>query len=626
MFRSNFKYILLLLFIISLGAYGQEAFTIESYKVDIKVSEENSYNIREEITADFEAERHGIYRDIPLQYKGNSIKIDNIEVEGAPFSQKKRAREARIKIGDPYRYVLGEKKYLISYDYTVGDDRNKKMDEFYFNIIGDQWKTSINKVEFTIEMPSDFDESKVNFTSGPRGSVDSSGISYSIEGRTIKGETSKVLKAGEALTIALPLPEGYYRNTAKLKGPLDILSYMKRWAGAVFLTIISFVWFFFGRDKKVVETVEFYPPENISPAEAGYMIDGLVDNKDVTSLFFYWAEQGYIEIKEEERGDGFLGKLAGSDYTFVKLKNRRDAPYYETMMFYELFTVYGDGEKVKLSDLKDSFYKITGKVKSIIKKHKALKTQTLYTDLSRKLSALMKAFAILPVFLELYTRFYLMTGDLYIGIPFAGAFTLMVYGVAERTIKFIMNFEVKREEMKLNSAKTLMNTIPFLIVAFMALNIFRIAGSNVVFNVADIAIKGIIFVVSFILAEFTLKRTEYSTEVLGKLKGFRNFLIHAEKNRLETLVKKNPQYYYNILPYAIVLGVTNVWADKFEGIASKPPRWYRGYRGFSTHSFIRDINKTVDSIGRTVNSRPGSSSSSGGSSGGGSGGGGGGSW
>jgi uncharacterized membrane protein YgcG len=626
MFRSNFKYILLLFVIISLGSYGKENFIIEDYRVDVKVSEKNSYNIREKITVDFDKERHGIYRDIPLQYKGNSIKIDNIEVEGAAFSQSKNVRETRIKIGDPYRYVLGEKKYILSYDYIVGDDQNKKMDEFYYNIIGDRWDTTIKKVEFTIEMPSDFDESKVNFTSGLRGSEDSSSVTYSIEGNIIKGEMLRPLGPKEALTIAIPLPEGYYRNTTKFKGPLDIISYMKRWIGAIFLTIISFVWFFFGRDRRVVETVEFYPPENISPAEAGYIIDGVVDSKDVTSLFFYWAEQGYIEIIEEEQEEGLLKKFSEKDYTFVKLKNRRDAPYYETMMFYELFTKYGDGEKVKLSDLKNSFYKITSKVKKIIKKHKALKTQTLYTNLSRKLSSLMKALAILPVFLEIYSRFYIMTGDLYIGLPFAGAFTLIVYGVTEKVVKFVMNFEVKREEMKSNLAKTLMNTIPFLIILFVVFNIFRGAKLSGILNFMDIVIKGVVFVISFILAEFTLKRTEYSTEILGKLKGFRNFLIHAEKDRLETLVKKNPQYYYKILPYAIVLGVTNVWADKFEGIASKPPRWYKGYRGFSTHSFIRDMNKTVHSIGNTVNSKPGSSSSRGGSSGGGSGGGGGGSW
>lgn len=352
-------------------------------------------------------------------------------------------------------------------------------------------------------MPSDFDKSKVNFTSGIRGSTDSSGIDYRIEKNTISGETLKPLGPREALTIALPLPEGYYRNTSKFNGPLDVLYYLKKWAGILFLTIISFVWFFFGRDKKIIESVEFYPPEGITPAEAGYMIDGSVDTKDVTSLLFYWAEKGYIEIEEEET-NGMIKMLLGKDYTFIKLKDRRDAPYYETMMFNELFYKYGDGEKVKLSSLRNNFYKITNKVKSIIKKHKSLKTQTLYTNNSKNLSAFMKVLAILPVFLESYTRFYLLTGDLYISIPFAGAISLLIYGVTEKTVKFIMNFEVKREDMKLRLSRKIMNIIPFLVILFVSFNIFRIANLSIVFNIVEFVIKAIIFIISFILAEFTL--------------------------------------------------------------------------------------------------------------------------
>ena len=61
MFRSNFKYILMLLLILSMGAYGQEYFTIEDYIVDVKVNENNSYNIKEELFVNFDACRKTRY-------------------------------------------------------------------------------------------------------------------------------------------------------------------------------------------------------------------------------------------------------------------------------------------------------------------------------------------------------------------------------------------------------------------------------------------------------------------------------------------------------------------------------------------------------------------------------------
>ena len=51
------------------------------------------------------------------------------------------------------------------------------------------------------------------------------------------------------------------------------------------------------------------------------------------------------------------------------------------------------------------------------------------------------------------------------------------------------------------------------------------------------------------------KRTKYGNELYGKIKGFRRFLENAEKQQLETLVEKNPQYFYDILPYTYALGV-----------------------------------------------------------------------
>ena len=53
------------------------------------------------------------------------------------------------------------------------------------------------------------------------------------------------------------------------------------------------------------------------------------------------------------------------------------------------------------------------------------------------------------------------------------------------------------------------------------------------------------------------KRTEYGIKILGRIKGFKNFLETAEKEKLEEMVEKNPTYFYDILPYTYVLGISN---------------------------------------------------------------------
>ena len=138
------------------------------------------------------------------------------------------------------------------------------------------------------------------------------------------------------------------------------------------------------------------------------------------------------------------------------------------------------------------------------------------------------------------------------------------------------------------------------------------------------------------------KRTKYGNEMLGRIKGFRRFLITVEKEKLESLVMEHPNYFYDILPYTYVLGISDKWIRKFESISLEPPSWYGTSSSLDFNSFGTAINLTMGSVQRAMSSAPmdafensssGSSSDSssggssgGGSSGGGSGGGGGSSW
>ena len=135
-----------------------------------------------------------------------------------------------------------------------------------------------------------------------------------------------------------------------------------------------------------------------------------------------------------------------------------------------------------------------------------------------------------------------------------------------------------------------------------------------------------------ICLKYLPKRTPYGNEILGKLKGFKNFLETAEKDKLEAMVMQNPTYFYDILPYTYVLGVSDKWIKKFETISLQAPSWYDSPSSFNIMTFGTFMNSTMASAQKSMSQSSSSSGSSGGgfsgggSSGGGSGGGGGGSW
>ena len=145
-------------------------------------------------------------------------------------------------------------------------------------------------------------------------------------------------------------------------------------------------------------------------------------------------------------------------------------------------------------------------------------------------------------------------------------------------------------------------------------------------------ISNIVLTNAFIYAT---KRTVYGDELVGKIRGFRNFLEVAEKPKLEMLVEQDPTYFYNILPFTYIFGLSDKWIKKFEGIALDVPTWYTPTTTmvFNTNRFNSFVEDTMSRATTSMTSSPNSSSSSGGSfssgggfSGGGFGGGGGGSW
>ena len=92
------------------------------------------------------------------------------------------------------------------------------------------------------------------------------------------------------------------------------------------------------------------------------------------------------------------------------------------------------------------------------------------------------------------------------------------------------------------------------------------------------AIMYIIGILCIIGMEIVLKkfnaRTKYGNEILGEILGFKEFLEKAEKEKLEELVFQDTDYFYNMLPFAYVLEVSDKWIKKFKDISPKVQNRY----------------------------------------------------
>lgn len=318
--------------------YSYYDYVIDKYDINIIVNENNTFDITETITAYFNVSKHGIFRTIPLKNtitrldgttSTNRTQVTNVSVDNE-YTTSRENGNYKLKIGSASRTLTGEQKYVIKYTYNLGKDPGKDYDELYYNIIGNEWDTVIGNVTFSITMPKEFDSSKLGFSSGTTGSTDNSKVKYNVSGNKITGSYNGVLGVGEALTVRCELPEGYFVGAG-----LNIMDYIMFLIPIIFLLISILLWYKYGRDDQIVETVEFYPPQGFNSLEVGFLYKGKAENQDVTSLLIYLANQGYIKIAEIEE-KALFSKSKG--FRITKLKEYDGNNVNEQIFLNGLFT------------------------------------------------------------------------------------------------------------------------------------------------------------------------------------------------------------------------------------------------------------------------------------------------
>ena len=598
-----------------LSQFRAYPYVIDAYDVHVKVNENNTLDITETITAYFQEARHGITRRIPLSNtverldgttEKNRVQISNVTVNN-DYTTKIENGNYVIQIGNANKTLTGPVTYKIKYSYNLGKDKTEDYDELYFNIIGTDWDTVIGNITFTIEMPKEFDETKIGFSSGTYGKVENQAVTYQVENNTITGSYNEILEEKEGLTIRTELEEGYFVG-AKLN--LSGSIYFMYIIPLSCLLIAFLLWLKFGRDKKVVETVEFYPPENYNSLEIAYLYKGKAEKKDIVSLMIYLANKGYIKISETEE-TALFSKTTGFKITKLKEYDGNDAS--ERLFLTGLFK---RKDEVRKEDLENSFYLTMNEI-----------SQNMNTKENKEKIFEKNGFTkpILIVFMILTLITTIAVPSLEIGDTANFITTLFVFGFY--AMFFLVGIMVP------NLSFTIMWTI-IMLASFIPI-VISLPFWSILQMEPTILIGFIIGMLSFIgiivLYKIMPKRTDYGIEILGKIKGFKNFLETAEKEKLEAMVSQNPTYFYDILPYTYVLGISDKWIKKFESIATEPPTWYDSSSTFDMIVFTSFMNKTMTSAGSAMSSSPSSSggsggSSGGGSSGGGSGGGGGSSW
>jgi hypothetical protein len=323
---------------------------IRSFDSQIVISPDNVAHVKETIVYDFgSTSHHGIYRDIPIDYKdgdtnyylsarygdttdenGNKINAEISEVSG----------NERLKLGDADTTITGVHTYIINY--TLSPIVTEKDGRPFLNLdaLGAGWQVPVDHFTASVKLSG--------------GGVLSDITWYDVSGHEPSAVRDNI-PAYTGVTINANLPQGYVTNylVANKPRPFDFWQFMGMFGmailiamitGAVIIVVVLRKWRARARRRSQTVIPEYEPPAGMTPAEIGLLQDDSTNMREVTATVIDWAVRGYVKVTRVEK-KGWFGSV---QYILTRLKNDDGLSESERHLFAAFFS---KGDEVNLKDL-----------------------------------------------------------------------------------------------------------------------------------------------------------------------------------------------------------------------------------------------------------------------------------
>jgi uncharacterized membrane protein YgcG len=348
---------------------GARSLAIPRFDATIGVAADGSINVEERIVFQFTGAWNGIFRTIPVDYRTPQglryslrLSIDSIKDEAGNNLKYEVSRERnyrKVKIWVP---GAEDATHTISIHYRVANALRffDEHDELYWNVTGDEWDVPIQAASATILLPEGVTGLRAAAFRGAFGSTLRNEVAIAPHMVRV---TNPGLGFREGLTAVVGWNPGIVHRPTALEKAVETVR--SNWPLAV--PLVAFVcmgglWFFKGKDPKPGPITTLYePPQDMSPGEAGALLDDSVDMRDITATIVDLAVRGFIRIEELRDGSS-----AVSGYRFASLRPHTDwdaLKKHERLLLDGLFAI---GDRVSTSNLRNAFYKHLGGIRSAI--------------------------------------------------------------------------------------------------------------------------------------------------------------------------------------------------------------------------------------------------------------------
>ena len=445
------------------------------------------------------------------------LEADTISLNGgfAAVTRESGAKQVKLPVS-----AAGE--YTFTLSYRLPATLSWENDALLLTLpILNRFSYPIDALEFSVTLPDQIQASPT-FLSGYYQEETDDLIACSVSGTVISGYAKMALKDHESITLFLTVDPAMFPYAA-INQPL-----FSTFDGATLvLAVLAILYYCLCLFPSIPKRTRcFYPPDGIAPGDVGTCLTGR--GADLSLMVISWAQLGYLLIETDRHGRVLLHKR-------MEMGNERSR--FEVSVYQSLF-----GKRHTVDGTSFHYARLCRKV--------ATQAPLMGQLFSRKSgnpwifrALCCAAGACSGVSLAL-TLTYSESLQILLGILLAAA-----CGIAS----FIIQSGGKCLPLR---DKTPMAAAIFCGILWI--------GGGVLAEEIPLTLPIVLFqFLAGLAAAFGGRRTALALQGLAQLQALRGYMTTATAFDLHRLVQANPNYYYELAPYALAMGVDKGFARRF---------------------------------------------------------------
>lgn len=340
---------------------------VNTFHSDIVLNQDSSISIKETINYHLASYEHGIYSEIPVNYKVTAafVRPTRLVINGLYYYEDSNPTEifnsyeqstsngyAVLKIGDSDTTITGDYTYVIDYKLIYAVNYFDDHDELYLNINGNGWEVPVDSVTANITVPGNITD-KVCYT-GVSGSTDTNCTLFPSSANTL------TLTAGsfyqyEGVTVAIKMPKGTIANTTNQQRVEFILANLGIFLPVLAMILVILLSKKYNTNKKLTIIPNYDVPKGFDALSSGFIYKKGIPNNVITAQLIQLAIQGYIKIKQVYK----------KEYELVKTDKGTPINEQEKILYDGLF---GDKDSINLKKQNSKIFETIAKTKASVEK------------------------------------------------------------------------------------------------------------------------------------------------------------------------------------------------------------------------------------------------------------------